>query len=129
MNEHSAGTDDAVLVIDVPQSMSAAEASHVLSEPIARGYYLKAVTAGEPMRAVFTRYRAIARGTRMADADSRAAEARDAVVIIKAQLDQDPAITLRRLVTALAEAGIDRKKDWVHQRVRALKMGVVSVSV
>jgi hypothetical protein len=126
MNEHSAGTDDAVLVIDVPQSLSAAEASRVLSEPIARGYYLKAVTAGEPMRAVFTRYRAIVRGTRKAE-DDRAAEAKEAVVIIKDQLDQDPAITLRRLVTVLAESGIDRKKDWVHQRVRALKMGVVSV--
>jgi hypothetical protein len=50
--------DTLVLVIDVPITMSAEDAARRLSEPVTRGYPMRGMTAGEPMRVVFAPYAA-----------------------------------------------------------------------
>ncbi len=103
MNENSADrrTDEPVLVVDVPQSLSAAEASRVLSAPIARGYYLKGVTAGEPMRAVYAR----------SASDTKAPEELQAMEMVEAHPHETPT----RIVKRLCELGVYRSPGWVSK--------------
>jgi hypothetical protein len=105
MNENSADrqTDGPVLVVDVPQSLSAAEASRMLSAPMSRGYYLKGVTAGEPLRAVYARY--------ASDTNSKAPEELQAMDMVEAH----PRETPTRIVKRLCEAGIYRSPGWVSK--------------
>jgi hypothetical protein len=89
-----------VLVIDVPASVPAAEASRILSEPVARGYYLKGVTEGEPMRAVFAQYAA---------KDDKPTEELEAMDVVMAH----PKDTASHIVQRLCQQGIYRGTAWV----------------
>jgi hypothetical protein len=73
----------------------------VLSEPIARGYYLKGVTAGEPMRAVYAKYAS----------DTKAPEELQAMDMLEAH----PRETPTRIVKRLCELGIYRSHGWVSK--------------
>jgi hypothetical protein len=91
-----------VLVIDIPASVPAAEASRILSEPIARGYYLKGITESEPMRAVFAQYAA---------KDDKCPEELEAMDLVMAH----PKDTASRLVQRLCQQGIYRGTAWVNK--------------
>jgi hypothetical protein len=93
-----------ILVVDLPATVPADEASTILSEPLTRGYYLKNVsTAGEHMRVVYSAY---------ADPDtSKCDEELRAMDLVVAHRKE----TATRIVQVLCEHGIYRGTAWVNK--------------
>jgi hypothetical protein len=92
--------DSPVIVIDIPISVSAEEAARILSEPVTRGYYMRAATAGDPMRVVFVPY--------AADKCDEELRAIDVAVARKRE-------TATRIVQVLCKIGIFRSTTWVKK--------------
>jgi hypothetical protein len=92
--------DTPVIVIDVPITTSAEDAAKILSEPVERGYYVRGVTEGEPMRVVFARY---------AETEDKCPEELRAMELVVAHRQE----TATRIVQVLCEHGIYRGTTWV----------------
>jgi hypothetical protein len=93
-----------ILVIDLPASVPADEASTILSEPLTRGYYLKsATTTGEPMRVVYSTYVEAKDGE--CDEELRAME-----LVVTHRRE-----TATRIVQLLCKQGIYRGTTWVNK--------------
>jgi hypothetical protein len=95
--------DTKILVVDVPASVPADEASALLSEPLTRGYYLKSTTTGEPMRAVYSMY---------ADKDATKCDEELRAIDLTVARRRESAT---RIVQALCEQGIYRSTTWVKK--------------
>jgi len=91
-----------LLVVDVPITASAEDATAMLNEPVARGYYLRSVTVSEPMRAIFARY---AEDTKKCDEELRA------MGLTVAHRKE----TATRIVQLLCLEGIHRNTTWVNK--------------
>ena len=94
--------DSPVIVIDVSMTVPAEEAAKILSEPLTRGYYLRGVNTGEPMRAVFAPY---------APAEDKCADELRAMEVVVAHRKE----TATRIVQMLCELGIYRGVNWVNK--------------
>jgi hypothetical protein len=94
--------DTPVLVIDVPRTMSAEDAAKILSEPVSRGYYMRGMTAGEPMRVVFATY---------APTENKCEYELRAMELVVAHRHE----TATRIVQMLCERGIYRGTNWVNK--------------
>ena len=92
-----------VVVIDVPISTSAEDAARILSEQVTRGYYVRGVTEGEPMRIVFAQYAG-------AD-DNKCEEELRAMDLVVANRKE----TTTRIVQILCEHDIYRGTQWVNK--------------
>ena len=99
--------DDGVLVIDIPITMSPVEAAQVLSEPTTRGYYVRGITTGDPMRVVFLPY--------ASDRDKCNEELRaiDTAFAYKRE-------TATRIVQELCKLSIYRSTAWVKKTMEDL---------
>jgi hypothetical protein len=102
-------TDSQLLVVDVPIAASAEDATRILNEPIARGFYLRSVTASQPMRAVFAKYAP-------ADDDKCGEELRAMGLVVANR--KEPVM---RIVQILCEHDIYRGMQWVGKTVSELK--------
>jgi hypothetical protein len=89
-----------VLVIDIPIATSAEDAARILSEPVTRGYYVRGVTEGNPMRVVFALY---------AEKENKCPEELRAMGLVVAHRRETPT----RIVQVLCEHGIYRGAAWV----------------
>ncbi len=95
--------DSAVIVIDIPIAMPAEEAARILSEPVARGYYMRGATVGEPMRVVFAPYAN----------DNKSDEELRAIDLTVAHRRDTPT----RIVRLLCKQGIFRSTTWVNRTI------------
>ncbi len=93
--------DSPVVVIDVPITMSAEDAAKILSEPVTRGYYMRGMTVGEPMRVVFAPYAA----------ENKCEDELRAMELVVAHRRE----TATRIVQMLCERGIYRGTNWVNK--------------
>jgi hypothetical protein len=91
-----------VIVIDIPIATPAEEATRILSQPVTRGYYVKGVTAGEPMRVLYAQY--------AATEDKCADELRAMELVVTHRAE-----TATRIVGILCEHGIYRGTTWVNK--------------
>ena len=94
--------DSPVIVIDIPLAMPAEEAAKILSEPVTRGYYIRAATAGEPMRLVFAPY---------SETGDKCVDELRAMEVVVAHRKE----TATRIVQMLCELGIYRGVNWVNK--------------
>jgi hypothetical protein len=94
--------DSAVIVTDVPIAVSSEEAARILSEPVARGYYVRGMTAGEPMRVVFAPYAAT---------ENKCEDELRAMELVVAHRKE----TATRIVQTLCELDIYRGTNWVNK--------------
>jgi hypothetical protein len=94
--------DSPVIVIDIPIAMPAEDAARLLSEPVTRGYYVRGVTAGEPMRVLFALYAAT---------EDKCADELKAMTLVIAHRQE----TAARIVRVLCEHGIYRGTNWVNK--------------
>ena len=101
LHEKGSTMDGPVVVVDVPITMSAEDAAKILSEPVTRGYYVRGVTEGNPMRVVFARY---------ATEDKCPDELRAMDVVVANKTE-----TATRIVQMLCEQGIYRSAAWVSK--------------
>jgi hypothetical protein len=95
-----------LLVVDVPITASAEDATAMLNEPVARGYYVRSINTGEPMRFVFARYAP----------DTKCCEELQAMDITVANKRE----TATRIVQLLALQGISRTTTWVTKTLMEL---------
>jgi hypothetical protein len=94
--------DNKVIVIDIPATVPAEDASKILSEPLTRGYYVRGMTAGEPMRVVFAPY--------AATEDKCEDELRAMELVVTHRQE-----TATRIVQMLCARGIYRGTAWVNK--------------
>ena len=90
-----------LLVVDVPITASAEDATAMLNEPVARGYYVRTINTGEPMRFVFARYLP----------DTKCNEELQAMDVTVANRKE----TATRIVQLLCLQGISRSTTWVNK--------------
>jgi hypothetical protein len=102
-------TESQLLVVDVPIAASAEDATRILNEPIARGFYLRSVTASQPMRAVFAHY------ATPADDDKCGEELRAMKLVVAHRKE-----TVMRIVQILCQHDIYRGTQWVTKAVAEL---------
>jgi hypothetical protein len=95
-----------LILIDVPTTMSAEDATTTLNEPVARGYYLRSVNTGETMRFLFARYAT----------DNKCSEELQAMDITVA----NKRATATRIVQLLALQDISRTTTWVNKTLMEL---------
>jgi hypothetical protein len=96
-------TKPPVVVLDIPKTTSADDAARILSEQVARGYYVRGMTEGEPMRVVFAQYAG-------AD-DNKCEEELRAMDLVVAHRKE----TTMRIVQILCEHDIYRGAQWVSK--------------
>jgi hypothetical protein len=94
--------DNKIIVIDIPATVPVEDAAKILSEPLARGYYVRGVSAGEPMRVVFAPYAAT---------EDKCKEELQAMDIVLANRRE----TATRIVQVLCARGIYRGTAWVNK--------------
>jgi hypothetical protein len=94
--------DSPVIVIDIPIATPPEEAARILSEPVTRGYYVRGVTAGEPMRVVLAPYAAT---------ENKCEDELRAMELVVAHRKE----TATRIVQRLCERGIYRGTNWVNK--------------
>lgn len=99
--------DAKIVVIDVPASVPAEEAAAMLNEPLARGYYFRSATAGDPMRAIFVQY---------ANDNEKCAEELSAMDLVVANRKA----SATRIVQLLCLKGIYRSTTWVNKTLADL---------
>jgi hypothetical protein len=91
-----------VIVIDIPATVPAEDAAKILSDPLTRGYYVRGVTAGEPMRVVFASYK---------PTEDKCEDELRAMDIVLAHRRE----TATRIVQVLCTHGIYRGTAWVNK--------------
>ncbi len=94
--------DSPVIVIYIPIATSAEDAARILSEPVTRGYYVRGMTAGEPMRVVLAPYAAT---------EDKCRDELRAMELVVAHRQE----TATRIVQVLCEHGIYRGTNWVNK--------------
>jgi hypothetical protein len=94
--------ENKVIVIDIPATVPADDAARILSEPLARGYYVRGITGGEPMRVVFAPY---------APTEDKCADELRAMELVVAHRQE----TATRIVQMLCAHGIYRGTAWVNK--------------
>jgi hypothetical protein len=94
--------DNKVIVIDIPATVPAEDAGKILSEPLTRGYYVRCVSAGEPMRVVFAPYAAT---------EDKCKDELLAMDIVLANRRE----TATRIVQVICAHGIYRGTAWVNK--------------
>ena len=94
--------DNKVIVIDIPATVPAEDAGKILSEPLTRGYYVRGITAGEPMRVVFAPY---------APTENKCEDELRAMELVVTHRQE----TATRIVQMLCARGIYRGTAWVNK--------------
>jgi len=96
-----------MLVIDIPAGSTAAEAQALLDGPCRQGYFLVNVVGQLAfLRMPVAKRNEVPKTSQKANADGKDAAAEQFI-------SQHPEMSIRDLVTALADFGIPRKKTWV----------------